>query len=246
MPTDLLYLIPAFFLIAALYSAAGFGGGSSYLAILALTALPFTEVRMTALMCNIAVVSGSLWIFHKEGLLKLHRIWPLVILSVPMAYLGGRLRISENIFFMLLAITLLVAGILMLRPRKTNVRKLPQYFNGLIGGGIGFLSGVVGIGGGIFLSPVLNLTRWANAKIIAATTALFILVNSISGLIGQVVTNGWNNELLKTAILVITVIIGGQIGARMTAYRLQPKMVRQVAGVLIIIVGLRLLFKYLF
>lgn len=245
MLSELIYLIPVFFIIALLYSSAGFGGGSSYLAVLSLTPMAFEDVRMTALCCNIIVVSGSLFVFHRSNLLQLKRIIPLIMLSVPLAYLGGRVRISETIFFVLLGITLLIAGVMMLRSTSEQTNKLPTYTNGIIGGGIGFLSGLVGIGGGIFLSPVLYLTKWAEAKVIAATTALFILANSLAGLVGQVVTNGFNLEWKLLISLLVTVAIGGQIGSRMTAYQLKPIMVKRIAAILIIVVALRQLYKYL-
>jgi len=229
MSIDLITLIPIFFIIAVLYSSAGFGGGSSYLAVLSLSSLPFEEFRMIALLCNIAVVTGSVWIFHKSGLIQLKRILPLVLLSIPFAFIGGRLKLSEDLFFILLAVTLLVAGIMMLWLKDAPAKKLPTRANGIIGGAIGLLSGMVGIGGGIFLSPTLNLSRWADAKVIAATTALFILVNSIAGLTGQIVSNGFNLDLKMVSVLIASVILGGQIGARVS---------------LIIIVAIRLLWQH--
>jgi len=213
--------------------------------ILSLTPMAFEDVRMTALICNIAVVSGSVWVFHKAGHLKLTRILPLVLLSIPLAYLGGRLRISEEVFYILLGITLLIAGLMMLRSTSESTNKIPYYANGIIGGGIGFLSGVVGIGGGIFLSPILYLTRWATVKVIAATTALFILVNSIAGLTGQIVTHGFKLDWTLLLSLLITVIVGGQIGSRLTANKLNPITVKRIAAVLIIIVAVRQLYRYL-
>ncbi|NJN78645.1 MAG: sulfite exporter TauE/SafE family protein [Saprospiraceae bacterium] len=238
----LLILIPIFFTISVIYSAAGFGGGSSYLAILALFPLEFTEVRMLALLCNIVVVSGSVYVFYKHGFLNFRKVLPLILLSVPFAYLGGRLEINQEIFFIVLGITLLIAGILMLVNNTEKTVKLPLYTNGIIGGGIGFLSGLVGIGGGIFLSPLLYLSRWAEAKVIATTTACFILVNSISGLIGQISANGFNLDFKLTTLLLITVLIGGQIGSRLTATKINPKIVRQITAFLILFVALKILF----
>ena len=243
MSSDLLTLLPIFFIIALFYSSAGFGGGSSYLAVLALFPIAFEDVRMIALICNIAVVSGSAWVFYRAGHMQFKRILPLILLSVPLAYIGGRIKISEDIFFLLLGITLLISGLMMLISKETKVKELPNYLNGIIGGGIGFLSGIVGIGGGIFLSPVLNLSRWADAKAIAATTALFIFVNSISGLIGQIVTNGFGIDIKAIIVLIFTVIIGGQIGSRYSAIRLDALAVRRVAAILIIVVAIRLLYR---
>ena len=199
-----------------------------------------------ALICNITVVTSSVFLMHKGGLLKSKRIWPLVILSIPMAYLGGRFRMQEETFFLILGITLLVASLVMLfvqnKTLDSDIKKLSKYSNGFIGGGIGLLSGVVGIGGGIFLSPILHFTKWGKVKEIAATTALFILFNSIAGLIGQISTYGWNLTPSKIVLPIIAVLLGGQVGVRMTLGYFQPLMVKRITGVLILIVALRLLF----
>jgi uncharacterized membrane protein YfcA len=238
-----LILIPIFFVISVIYASAGFGGGSSYLAVLALFPLEFTEVRMLALLCNIVVVSGSIYVFYNNGFLRFRKVLPLILWSVPFAYLGGRLLISKEIFLIVLGVTLLIAGILMLINNNEKTVKLPNYTNGIIGGGIGFLSGLVGIGGGIFLSPLLYLSRWAEAKVIATTTACFILVNSIAGLFGQISTNGFNLDFKLTTLLLITVLIGGQIGSRLTATKINPKIVRKITAFLILFVALKLLIS---
>lgn len=246
MENELLILIPIFFLIALFYSSAGFGGGSSYLAVLALFTIDFVDIRFIALLCNITVVSGSVFLFYKSGYVKLKRILPLILLSIPLAYLGGRFRLDENIFFIILGFSLLFASVLLLvQPVGENTKKLPTYSNGIIGGGIGFLSGLVGIGGGIFLSPVLHLTKWAEPKVIAATTALFILVNSIAGLIGQLSANVMNVKITTLVALMISVFLGGQIGGRVTINKLAPKTIKKITGILIFLVSLRILYKYL-
>lgn len=229
-------------MISLIYSAAGFGGGSSYLAVLALFPLEFTEVRILALLCNIVVVSGSVYVFYKNRFLNFRKVLPLILWSVPFAYLGGSLKISKEIFFIVLGVTLLIAGILMLVNNNEKTVKLPNYSNEIIGGSIGFLSGLVGIGGGIFLSPLLYLSRWAEAKVIATTTACFILVNSIAGLIGQISTNNLNLDFKLITFLLITVLIGGQIGSRLAATKINPKIVRKITAFLILFVALKILF----
>ena len=131
----------------------------------------------------------------------------------------------------------------MLIKKQENTVQLPPYINGIIGGGIGFLSGLVGIGGGIFLSPLLYLSRWNIPKVIAATTAAFILVNSIAGLIGQVHTNGFSVDFQVVILLLITVLIGGQIGSRLTVSWINPQIVRRITAFLILFVSLRILWK---
>lgn len=245
MANDLLILVPVFFFIAVIYSSAGFGGGSSYLAVLSLFSIEFTTIRMLALLCNIAVVSGSVWIFYKKGYLKIRKILPLIFLSIPFAFLGGRLQIDQEIFFILLGFTLLVASILIMISKTEKEAQLPRFSNAIIGGGIGFLSGIVGIGGGVFLSPILYFSRWAEVKVIAATTAAFIWVNSISGLTGQLMTNGFEIEYSSAALLVLAVIFGGQIGARFTAGKVKPLVIRKITSVVILVVAVRILWKYL-
>lgn len=245
MDIELWQLVIYFFVVALVYGSAGFGGGSSYLAILALTAIPFIEIRMLALLCNIAVVTGSVYLTWRSKLLDLKRVMPLVLLSIPCAYIAGTIAIKEQIFFYLLGITLIIAAALMLIPKfargdRSEYRQ-SHLLNAIIGGSIGFLSGMIGIGGGIFLSPILYLTGWGRAKVIAATTAFFILVNSIAGLAGQIYTNGWVLNSTEVIVLIIAVIIGGQLGIRLTINRLSPITVKRVTAVLILIVAVRLL-----
>jgi len=245
MPSELLLLVPLFFVIATCYSAAGFGGGSSYLAVLALVpSLAFEEIKILALICNIIVVSGSVLIFYKNGLIHFKRVWPLIVLSVPFAYLGGRMCLDETLFFVLLACTLLAASLLMLLSKPPASRQLPNYINSIIGSGIGFLSGMVGIGGGIFLSPILYLSKWGSAKLIAACTALFILVNSIAGLTGQLMTNEISLNISFVCSLGLAVFVGGQLGARLTTIKLNAQKVKTITALLILLVALRLLYKY--
>ncbi len=245
MDIELWQLAIYFCVVALVYGSAGFGGGSSYLAILALTALPFIEIRMLALLCNIAVVSGSVYLTWRSNLLDLKRVCPIVLFSIPCAYIAGTIQIEERIFFYILGVTLIMAALLMLIPKFTldNQPKFRQSYmlNAIIGGCIGFLSGMVGIGGGIFLSPILYLTGWGNAKVIAATTAFFILVNSLAGLGGQIYTHGWALDSSHVVVLIIAVIIGGQFGIRLTINRLSPIMVKRVTAILILIVAVRLI-----
>lgn len=247
MDSQLLLLVLIFFVIAVVYSSAGFGGGSSYLAVLSLFPFDFVDIRIIALVCNIVVVIGSVFLFYNNGYLKLKRIWPLILFSIPMAFLGGRYQIDERIFFLILGMVLLIAALLMLfRNNMIEIesKRLPKLPNGIIGGGIGFLSGLVGIGGGVFLSPVLHLTRWNETKVIAATTALFILVNSLAGLAGQLASNPLNVDIKILLILISVVFIGGQVGSRISIKKWLPSTVKKVTGFLILIVAIRILFQW--
>jgi hypothetical protein len=243
-----LILLTSFFLIAMMYASVGFGGGSSYLAILALFAISFTTIRTTALLCNVIVVAAGTYIFYKEGHLNFRKAFPLVISSIPMAYVGGLWPIQQKTFFILLSGSLiLVAFFLWIQPGKKTSEPAVQSslaINVFIGAGLGLLSGLVGIGGGIFLSPLLHFMRWDDAKKISAMASFFILVNSISGLAGQ-----WQqNPTLDwsfVAPLLIAVFFGGQIGSRVGARRFNQNHVKKITAVLIFIAGSKILLDTL-
>jgi uncharacterized protein len=245
------HIILLFFIVAVLYSSVGFGGGSSYLAILALTGIIFTQIRATALLCNIVVVSGNVFLFYRHKKLDWKKITPLILFSIPLAYLGGYLKISQQFFFILLGFTLLFAAITMWISKrfvsideKTDKPKLIR--NASYGGIIGFISGMVGIGGGIFLAPLLHLTNWDTPKKIAATASFFILVNSIAGLLGQYSNPDFFIDWNLTSILLVTVFIGGQIGSRISINSFTPIQLKKATAILIAFVSIRILIKYLF
>ena len=243
-------IIALFFLVALLYASVGFGGGSSYLAVLALTTLPFIQIRAIALFCNIVVVSGGTYIYAKKGYFNWRKILPLTLISVPMAFMGGYLKISQTFFFILLGSTLVIAAVLMwiskyIAQSATDEPQNSVVKDGFFGGGIGFISGMVGIGGGIFLSPLLHLTKWDTPKRIAATSSFFILVNSIAGLAGQYQNPDFEIAPNLTLILVVTVLIGGQIGSRMSAQFISPALLKRLTAVLIVFVGIKILAKHL-
>jgi uncharacterized membrane protein YfcA len=244
------FLILLFFLVAILYSSVGFGGGSSYLAILALTGIIFTQIRATALLCNIVVVSGNVFLFHQQKKIDWKKTTPLVLLSVPFAYIGGYLIISKEFFFILLGCTLLFTAITMwiskqmISSDQKNIASKPIQ-NGMYGGIIGFVSGIVGIGGGIFLAPLLHLTNWDTPKKIAAAASFFILVNSFAGFLGQYSNPNFEMDGKFTSILLITVFIGGQIGSRVSIKYFTPFQLKKATAILIAFVSLRILWKYL-
>jgi uncharacterized protein len=244
-----LWLLPVFFLcIAFVYASVGFGGGSSYLAVLAMYAFPFQEMKLTALICNIIVVTGGTVIFYKRGELNLRKVIPLVCVSVPMAYAGARLRISQDTFFLMLSICLIAAGILLwLRPvvsGSTDAAKGNIFREAGIGGLLGFVSGMVGIGGGIFLAPVLNLLNWDSPKRIAATASFFILINSMAGIAGQLSVLPPAFNFQRIIILAVAVLIGGQLGARLGAGRFSQVVVRRVTAVLVFTAGIEVFLKH--
>ena len=246
----MILLALSFFLTALLYAAAGFGGGSTYTALLVLADTDYRAVPVISLLCNILVVSVGTWRFARAGHLDWQRSWPLFLLSVPAAWLGGRLHIGETLFVGLLAVSLLLAGLLMLwQPhwqRETAAPRRARWVDPVAGGVLGFLAGVVGIGGGIFLAPLLYLLRWGAPRAIAATCAAFILVNSIAGLAGQA-SKGLGAAgavMADHAALFPAVLVGGFIGSGIGAKRIDPNWVRVLTALLILYVAVRLGLRF--
>lgn len=264
----LIYLIPFFFVISIIYSSIGFGGGSSYVAIMALFAFPYTQIPKVSLLCNIIVVIGGCYFYYKAGHLKISKALPFILGSIPLSYIGGKLIIAREFFLFLLAISLIVAALnlLFFNPKnsiknytlhiknKNQIKINNMQFNTnlinstIIGGILGLMSGLVGIGGGIFLSPILFLKRWGYAKEIAATSSFFILVNSVVGLIGQFSKANFmaGYELQFILPLVITVFLGGQIGSRISVFKLSDVIVKKTTAVVVLSVGIRILVKLSF
>jgi len=241
----LLLLFLGFFVIATLYASVGFGGGSSYLALLSLFTFSFFFIRSNALLCNLLVVSGSTYLFYKNGYFSIKEFLPFIVTSVPMAFIGALFKLDENVFFILLGATLILSGMSLIyqstNKNENAPKTYPRYLSYFFGAGIGLLSGLVGIGGGIFLAPLLNHLRWGKPVKIAALAAFFILVNSLSGLAGLLVRGTLELSWSTTLLLLIAVLLGGQIGVRFTLKKASPKVIKVGTAVLVILVGLRLL-----
>ncbi|MFD1185733.1 sulfite exporter TauE/SafE family protein [Pontibacter rugosus] len=248
-PTTLaLLLIVLFFFIALLYSSIGFGGGSSYLALLSIFYTNFEFIRTTALVCNIAVVLGSVLLYYKNGLIDWKRFLPFIAISIPAAFIGAQFQLSQQVFFILLGLSLVASAILLLiktlRSPGAKKKNYPAGSTVALGGGVGLLSGVVGIGGGIFLSPVLNLMRWDEPRKIAALASFFILANSVSGIGGLVASGSLATDLPLQLLLLLAVFAGGQLGIRLSLGIIKPDVIKSLTAVLVLYVGVRLVLLY--
>ena len=238
-----------FLLTATLYSSVGFGGGSTYLALLLIWDVPYLIFPVIALFCNIIVVSGNCINYIKAGNINLKILTPYLISSVPLAFIGGSISINKNFFEILLFIILALAGIMLLLKFKSfdkkieAYNKIPKIVAILIGGTIGFISGVVGIGGGIFLSPILLLVRVDSAKNIATAASLFILINSISGLIGQFTKASVINEVYSYWPLFLFVLLGGLLGNYLNLKIFPTRILALVTSALVIFVAIRMGLK---
>ena len=246
--TEFVFLMLGFLVIATLYSSVGFGGGSSYLALLALVLTSFFAIRSTALICNLIVVSGSTYLYWKNGHLDFKKFLPFIVASIPFAFLGARFRLSEQVFFIILGGALIVSALalifqtLKLKKSEEVNPNYPPYVTYLLGAGIGLLSGLVGIGGGIFLAPILNHMKWDKSIKIAALASFFILVNSISGIGGLLTKGMFELPWIEASGLIVAVFIGGQIGIRLSLSKLTGNGIKVVTAILVLIVGIRVLF----
>ena len=245
----MLLLAILFLATAILYSSVGFGGGSTYLAILLIWGVPYFIFPIIALSCNIIVVSGNCFHYIRAGNLNFKLLIPYLIGSIPLAFIGGSLPIEKRLFEILLFLVLSAAGILLLLNFKSyddeeeNYRKIPIPVSILIGGVLGFISGIVGIGGGIFLSPILFLIRAGRPKHIVTTASLFILINSVSGIIGQLTKNAVINEIPNYWYLLVAVLIGGQLGNFLNLKIFPTRILALVTAILVTFVATRMGFK---
>ncbi|MDA8537163.1 sulfite exporter TauE/SafE family protein [Candidatus Pelagibacter bacterium] len=240
-----------FFLTSILYSSVGFGGGSTYLALLLIWGVPYQIFPVIALCCNIIVVSGNCFNYIRAGNVNLKLLTPYLISSIPLAFIGGSLSIEKDIFEILLFIVLVLAGFLLLLKfqsydeEKENFNKIPKTICFLIGGVIGFISGIVGIGGGIFLSPILLLIKAGKAKDIATAASLFILINSIAGVGGQFTKDFVLSEIANYWSFFFIVFVGGQLGNFLNLKFFPGRMLVLITSTLVIFVAIRMGFKIL-
>jgi uncharacterized protein len=243
------WLIALFFLTALIYASVGFGGGSTYIALLGLWGGGYKLIPVISALCNIVVVSGGTARFAKAKLIDWRAVAPLLLVSAPLAFLGGLVPLKQWLFLAILGGALLLSCIALLtQPDSWKPRKLSLPALMVISAGVGLLAGLSGIGGGIFMAPVLHLIRWAEAKRIAAFASLYILINSIAGLTGQIVKNGVH-VLIEPATtywpLLIAVLVGGQIGSHLGLRLFSARILRIGTALLVGYVAVRLLIQSL-
>jgi len=238
-----------FFVTALIYSSVGFGGGSTYLAILLIWGVPYTIFPVIALVCNIIVVSGNSINFIRSKNINFNLLFPYLIGSIPFAFIGGSITIEKSLFEILLFCVLLVAGIFLLIESKSfnkeqiKINKIPRLISISFGSIIGFMSGIVGIGGGIFLSPLLFLMKAGYPKHITSSASLFILINSIFGIAGQLTKDQILDQVITYWPLFLSVLIGGQIGSLLNIKFLSNKILALLTSFLVIFVAIRMGIK---
>jgi uncharacterized protein len=234
----------AIFLVAFLYSSVGHAGASGYIAVMTLFGLSQTTIKPAALVLNILVASLTAWQFWRAGYFSWPLFWPLIILSAPFAFLGGYLNLPTHLFKILIGGVLLFSALRFLAPIKEadddSIKPPTRPVSIAAGAGIGLLSGLTGTGGGIFLTPLMLLMRWAQTKTVSAISALFILVNSISGLMGNLTST--RRLPLFAAPMIGAALIGGAAGSYLGSRRFSPTLIKRLLSIVLIIAGLKLIF----
>jgi len=243
MPTEqFAFLTFAILVVAFLYSSVGHAGASGYIAVMSLFGLAPAVIKPTALVLNIFVACIGTWLFWRAGHFSWRLFWPFAILAVPMAFLGGYLKLPTHHFKVLVGIVLLFSGARFLfRPSDDSVAHEPPLSAAIpIGGGLGLLSGLTGTGGGIFLTPLLLFMHWSRTKTAAAVSALFILINSISGLLGNLSST---RRFPSFAImLAVAAVAGGSAGAYLGSTRFDHTWIKRLLAVVLLIAGAKLIF----
>src|SRR4051794_30394397 len=243
LPFDLAVLTTLVLAAALLYSSGGHAGASAYLAIMALFSVAPATMRPTALVLNIAVAAIGSTRFIRARAVPWQLLGPLCLGSIPCAFAGGRIKLAPGAYLLVLGIVLLTAAFfLWLRPKSSVPRPLPpRAWLIAIGSVLGFVAGLTGIGGGIFLSPLLILSGWEEPRRTSGAAAVFILVNSVLGLLGQL------SSLVRippqVTVLAIAAVCGGTVGSWLGVHRLQPLALRRIHAVVLVVSGAKLLFE---
>jgi uncharacterized membrane protein YfcA len=242
MSVEIIILITlAIGVVAFLYSSVGHAGASGYIAVMSLFSMAPAEIKPIALSLNIIVASIGFWQFYRGGHFSWKFTWPFLLLSIPAAFLGGYLDLPTTLFKMVLGFILIGSAIRFLIPvqEPESIRPVSDPTKVATGAGIGFMAGLTGTGGGIFLTPTSLHMRWASVKATAATSVLFILVNSSAGLAGN-----YTSTLSLPAIIlpmIAAVIVGGYAGSSLGSGSFNDKTIKRILSVVLFIAGLKLI-----
>ena len=244
-PTEIVTLSLLILLAAALYSSVGHAGASGYLAAMALFGLAPAQMKPTALCLNIIVATIATFRFYRAGCFSWSLFWPFAVASIPLAFVGGAITLPTTVYRQIVGVTLLYAAFRLFlftraKADTTATRNVPVIAAILWGALIGFLSGLTGVGGGIFLSPLLLLMGWADARHTAGVSAAFILVNSIAGLSG----NFSSVQTLPPALVyfALAAVVGGLVGSEFGSRRLASLTIRRLLAIVLVVAGLKMIF----
>jgi hypothetical protein len=241
MPPEHVLLLCAILLVAFLYSSVGHAGASGYIAVMSLASLSPEVIRPSALLLNILVAGIGTWQFHRAGHFSWRLFWPFAVLSIPLAFIGGAIDVPTRLFKLLVgAVLLFSAAYFIWRPSEADAGPGPSRPVAItVGGILGLFAGLTGTGGGIFLTPLLLIMRWARTRQAAATSALFILVNSIAGLLGNIS----NTKALPALVwpMAVAVVIGGAAGSHFGSRHFAPESIKRLLALVLVIAGLKLM-----
>lgn len=240
-PEQLPFLAAAIMVVAFLYSSVGHAGASGYIAVMSLFSLAPAVIKPTALVLNILVASIGTWQFWRAGYFSWRLFWPFAVLAIPLAFVGGYINLPAPVFKGVVGVVLLLsAARFFWHPADDSVKRTPSLPTSLLlGGGMGLLSGLTGTGGGIFLTPLLLFMRWAQTKTAAAVSALFILVNSVAGLLGNF--SSTKSFPPFAIVLAIAAVAGGSAGSWLGSRRLEAAVIKRLLAVVLLIAGLKLI-----